>query len=316
MAGCVKDSAKVRSHGRRCGNVSLVSRREDKLCGDKTLEFIWARWHTVKQQTSLSLLGPWGSRRACLAACVCVWTYVSDWAGGRQLYITYQRALSLHLSEAQIKLSTRPYTATQTHKCSPLFYPSPSGTLLCWHTVESPPNFFSRTTLCYCLWKSLEQFRKHPGWGLRMIGVECKWLWRHWQSTLFVDDWVEIWGEETGSESFMINVISLMDMHEPHSQGDAQKYTPADQRVHTNPVWHICCLTLKCTPTGLPCHFLCLESIISQSCYHRKTREIKKKKWCISGQMGHLFIFCGNLKEKSKELVSEIGHVRLLTHQH
>lgn len=34
-----------------------------------------------------------------------------------------------------------------------------------------------------------------------MIGVECKWLWRLWQSALFADDWVEIWGEEKGSDS-------------------------------------------------------------------------------------------------------------------
>lgn len=47
--------------------------------------------------------------------CVCAWTYVSEWVGGRQWCITHQQALSrLPLFGAQIRPSTHTYTPTQT----------------------------------------------------------------------------------------------------------------------------------------------------------------------------------------------------------
>lgn len=78
-----------------------------------------------------------------------------------------------------------------------------SAALLCLSAVESPPNTSTRTVLCYCLWKELEQFTKRPpDLGSGMIGVECKWLWSLWRSTLFMNDGVEMWGKATGSGSF------------------------------------------------------------------------------------------------------------------
>lgn len=167
---------------------------------------------------------------SCLSGCVCVceWTYVFEREGG-QTVIHYTPA-GFVPSSSVVSPNQVEYTPTPTRKYTLLSYSSQSATLLCWHTVESPPKLCTRTILCYCLWKGLEQFRKYPSSGLGMIGVECKWLWNVWQCTLFADDWVEIGGEETGSESLVINEISLMDMREQqnHTEKETYKQTQCD----------------------------------------------------------------------------------------
>lgn len=173
---------------------------------------------------SLSQEGCGGHVSLSGCACVCSWTYVLAWEGGRQWYITHQQALSLlHLSEAKIRPRTHTQTPTQRHECALLSYPSQSASLLCWHATGSPPNSSTRASLCYCLWGGLGQVRKRPVYDSGMMGVKCKWLWSLWQSALFVDDWVEIRGEETRSESLVINEIFLMDTQAPHKHTGKKK---------------------------------------------------------------------------------------------
>lgn len=198
-ASCVKDSGKVRSHGWRCENVSLVSRREDKLCGELPTGFIRSA-DTLSNSRHLSLSWGTGGHVVPVWLCVSVCEHMCFSGWGADSDTLYTSRFS------PVFIQIWPSTRTNTYcKCALLSHPSHSATLLCWSAVESPPNMSTRTILCYGLWKELEQFRKHPpprpDCGLGMIGVECKWLWSLWQSTLFVNDWVGIWGEETGSDS-------------------------------------------------------------------------------------------------------------------
>lgn len=139
---------------------------------------------------SVGILGG-GSHHVCLAASVCVWTCVFEC----QWFIKTPAGFVPSSSESG-------WACTQILECALLSDPPHSATWVCWFAVESPPNMSTRTILRYCVWKELEQLRKQPcACGLGTIGVECKWLWSPWQSTLFVNDWVEIWGEEMGSGS-------------------------------------------------------------------------------------------------------------------
>lgn len=88
MAGSVKDSEKVRSHGWQRGNVSLVSRREDELCGElarpagRVYLGLLTRCQAADIAPSVGVAGVTLS----LSGHVCVWTYVFEWEeeGGRQ----------------------------------------------------------------------------------------------------------------------------------------------------------------------------------------------------------------------------------------
>lgn len=173
----------------------------------------------------------------CLSGCVCVcvWTYVSEQAVGADSdtlqtsrLCPFFICLELHSCRAH----------AQPHKCTLLSYPSQSATLLCWHAVDSPPNFPLTRTLCYVsvYTKGSERFRKHPGSGLGAIGVKCKWLWRLWQSTLFVDDWVEIWDEETGLEPPVINEPNLMNIITTQMR-KSRKYTYTSKHTLMQCMW-------------------------------------------------------------------------------
>lgn len=70
-ASCVKDSGKVRSHGQQCESVSLVSGREDELCGELATVYEVCK-DTVKLQTSLSVCRGAGGHVEPVWLCVCV----------------------------------------------------------------------------------------------------------------------------------------------------------------------------------------------------------------------------------------------------
>lgn len=184
VASCVKDLDKVRwwsavwkrLAGQQEGRTSSVESWLWSLSGLST--------HCQMADISLSV-GVLGVT-SCLSGCECVCGNICVW-------------MTSSLKHRQVLSHLRPNPAERVHKHLNSLH---SATWVCWFAVQSPPNMSTRTILCYCVWKELEQFRKQPRvCGLGTIGVECKWLWSLWQSTLFVNDWVEIWGEETGSGS-------------------------------------------------------------------------------------------------------------------
>lgn len=179
MAHCVKDSGQVRSHGQHVetshwsagGRTRFVESWRGSLSGPAD---------TLSSSRHLSLCWGAGGHVVPVWRCVCLCVNICVWEGREQTMIHYTPAgfapSSSVVSPNEAKYT---YTPTQTHKCTLLSCSIQSVTLLCWHAVESPPNLFTRTTLCYCQWKGLEQFRKYPTTGLGMIGMECKCLWSH-----------------------------------------------------------------------------------------------------------------------------------------
>lgn len=69
VASCVKDLGKVRSHGWQCENVSLVSRREEELCGELAAEFIRTA-DALSSSRHLSLSVGAQGVTLCLSGCV------------------------------------------------------------------------------------------------------------------------------------------------------------------------------------------------------------------------------------------------------
>lgn len=69
MASCVKDLGKVRSHAWQCENVSLVSGREEELCGELAAEFIRSA-DALSSSRHLSLSVGAQGVTLCLSGCV------------------------------------------------------------------------------------------------------------------------------------------------------------------------------------------------------------------------------------------------------
>lgn len=103
-------------------------------------ECIWMPAETLSNGKDLARCQGTGVT-LCLSGSVCVyvWMYVFEWVGGRQWYITQQKASSLlHLFGAQIRPRAHTHTHIHTHPSTNL--PFTISHLLCWHIIKFPPH--------------------------------------------------------------------------------------------------------------------------------------------------------------------------------
>lgn len=128
----------------------------------------------------------------------------------------------------------------------------------------------------------------------------------------------------------MINEISLMDMSVPQNHTRKEKHRNTHQRMDicannaanaTHVVSHIrmhankFALSLPVPGIHNQLKLLLLQNKenLKKEAPHFRSNGLRL---LVNGLQGRLFIFCDDLKEKSGELVSETGHVRLLTPCH